>query len=323
MSCELLLMRHGKSDWDAGTDDFRRPLKSRGKRAAQQIGTWLLQQGLLPDHIVSSPARRALDTAHRLSRVLGLNITAVHEDDRIYHASVDDLLDVLHDCPAEAQRVLLIGHNPAAEDLLLQLVSEKDIIPEDGKLLPTAALARLQLACAWSSLTRDCAQLVSTTRPSQLPKTFPYPAPHGSGQRERPAYYYTQSGVIPYRVKDGRLEILVIASNKKKHWVLPKGIQDPGMSAQESAAREALEEAGALGEVDAQSLGRYTYEKWGAECTVDVFPMRVSELIEEADWDESHRGRQWLKASKAADKLKQAALAPMIENLAQRLRIDL
>ena len=56
---ELLLLRHGKSDWSAGTDDLHRPLKNRGKRGAQRIGTWMWQQDLVPDHIISSPATRA------------------------------------------------------------------------------------------------------------------------------------------------------------------------------------------------------------------------------------------------------------------------
>ncbi|NNJ95082.1 MAG: histidine phosphatase family protein, partial [Halobacteria archaeon] len=43
MTHELLILRHGKSDWDAGTDDYHRPLKDRGKRGAQRMGVWLLQ----------------------------------------------------------------------------------------------------------------------------------------------------------------------------------------------------------------------------------------------------------------------------------------
>ena len=65
MTRELLILRHGKSDWEAGTDDFHRPLKDRGKRGAQRVGVWLLQQGLLPDHVVSSPAERAIVTAEK------------------------------------------------------------------------------------------------------------------------------------------------------------------------------------------------------------------------------------------------------------------
>ncbi|MEJ2405597.1 MAG: histidine phosphatase family protein, partial [Candidatus Thiodiazotropha sp.] len=52
MSRELLLLRHGKSDWTQQMDDFDRPLKDRGKRGAQRVGIWLLQQSLVPDLVV-------------------------------------------------------------------------------------------------------------------------------------------------------------------------------------------------------------------------------------------------------------------------------
>ena len=153
-------------------------------------------------------------------------------------------------------------------------------------------------------------------------QTFPWPGPDGEEQRPRPAYYYRQSSVIPYRIKKGRLEILVIASSGNKHCVVPKGIHDPGLTAQESAAKEALEEAGARGTVDDHSLGSYSQEKWGATTQVEVYPMQVEELIPEEEWEETHRGRKWLPAEKAIDKLKQPALGPMIRTLSERLKTD-
>jgi phosphohistidine phosphatase len=65
MTRELLLLRHGKSDWSTGVDDYHRPLKDRGKRDAQRIGVWLAQQKMIPDLIVTSSAERALVTAQK------------------------------------------------------------------------------------------------------------------------------------------------------------------------------------------------------------------------------------------------------------------
>ncbi len=319
---ELLLLRHGKSDWDAGTDDYHRPLKNRGKRGAQRMGTWLWQQGLVPDHIISSPATRARETAYKACKSMGLGVADVHLDERVYLPTTGALMDMLRACPSTAQRVMLVGHNPSLEDLLTRLVSDAVVIPDDGKLLPTSTLARLELQCDWQAIKGNCARLLSITRASRLPKTFPFPAPHGKEQRPRPAYYYRQSSVIPWRLKKGRLEILVVSSSGNKHCVVPKGIHDPGLSAQESAAREALEEAGARGTVDEHSLGSYTQAKWGATTRVEVFPMRVSKLIPEAEWEETHRGRQWLPAEEAIRKLKQPALGPMIRALSDRLKAD-
>ena len=319
MTRELLLLRHGKSDWGTGVDDFHRPLKDRGKRTAQRIGVWLAQQQTQPDLIVTSPAERALVTAEKACKAMGNGVEGIVQDERIYAAGLDELLTVLADCPPDADRVMLVGHNPGLEELLAWLASDDVPRPDDGKLLPTATLARLEMPADWRALVAGCARLVSITRPATLAKKFPYPAPDGSEQRDRPAYYYTQSSVIPYRVRNGQVEILVIASSKKHHLVVPKGIQEPGLSPQASAAREALEEAGIEGEVAAAALGSYTCEKWGATCTVTVYPMKVTRVIADEEWEESHRGRRWLSPEKAASQLKQAELGPLVKKLAAML----
>jgi phosphohistidine phosphatase len=315
MTRELLLLRHGKSDWSVGVDDFYRPLKDRGKRAAQRIGVSLAQQKLEPDLIVSSPAERALVTAEKTCKAMGNGAQDIRKEERIYEAGLSDLLKVLADCPADAGRVMLVGHNPGLEELLEWLVIDSVPVPEDGKLLPTATLARLQMPADWGALIAGCAQLHSITRPGSLPKKFPYPGPDGEEQRDRPAYYYTQSSVIPYRIRDGKPEILVIASSKKHHLVVPKGIKDPGLSPRESAAKEAWEEAGIEGEIGETALGSYSCEKWGATCTVAVYAMKVTRVIAEEEWEESHRGRQWVSPDKAASQLKQEELRPLVKKL--------
>ena len=71
----------------------------------------------------------------------------------------------------------------------------------------------------------------------------------------------SQSAIIPYRFNDGQLEILLICSSSKKHWVIPKGIIEPGLSPVSSASKEALEEAGVKGISDKNKLGQYSYHK--------------------------------------------------------------
>lgn len=322
MTRELLILRHGKSDWEAGAADFNRPLKDRGKRGAQRMGVWLLQQGLQPDRVVSSPAERALVTAEKACKAMGIGAKGIVRDRRVYDAGPGELLRVLADCPEQAQRVMLVGHNPGLEQLLVFLADETIPLPEDGKLLPTATLARLQMPEDWRDLQPGCARLVSITRPVGLPKKFPFPDADGKEFRDRPAYYYRQSSVIPYRRVDGRTEILVVSSSKKKHWVVPKGIHDPGLSAQDSAAKEAREEAGVEGRVADDPIGSYRYEKWGAECTVEVFPMEVTRVIPEQEWEERHRGRHWVSPEQAMQRLKQPQLKPMVRELAVMLGDD-
>jgi len=320
MTRELLLLRHGKSDWNADVDDFHRPLKDRGKRGAQRQGVNLARLGLQPDHAVTSPAERALVTAQKCLKAMGAHDGDLKQDRRIYAASWADLLAVLADCPTDAGRVLLVGHNPGMESLLSFLAGSDTPTPEDGKLMPTAALARLQLPDDWRKLPAGCARLLSLTRPAELPEKFPFPSPDGGEWRDRPAYYYNQSSVIPYRIEDGEPRILVISSSKKKHYVVPKGIKDPGLTPQESAAKEAREEAGVLGEVEEEPVGSYRYDKWGATCTVAVYPMAVTRVLPEDEWEEQHRGRDWVSPEQAIKRLKQAELIPMVQALAKRLR---
>ncbi|MGY6274651.1 SixA phosphatase family protein [Methylomonas sp. MgM2] len=168
MARELILMRHAKSDWPEGVADFNRPLKKRGRKAAQAVGEWLLALNLLPDWIVASPAQRARETAEKLCKGLGLKKRdSIHYDDRIYESSPNILKNVLADCPTFAGRVLLIGHNPGLDALLVDLVA--GVVPaEDGKLFATATVARLSLPDNWLQLNPQSGQLLELRRASSL-----------------------------------------------------------------------------------------------------------------------------------------------------------
>lgn len=318
-SHELLILRHGKSDWSVGADDFHRPLKNRGKRSAERIGLWLLQQGFKPDLIISSPAQRAIVTARMTCMTMDMDARDIETDRRIYAAGLRELLDVMHTVPEQAWRLMLVGHNPGMEILLSWLVQEDILLPEDGKLIPTATLAKLGFNCRWSEIEMGCAKLETIKRPGDLPEKFPYPSLGSKELRDRPAYYYSQSSVIPYRIRDNAIEILCITSHKRKHWVLPKGINDPGLTPLESAAQEALEEAGVVGIVSKDAIGSYNYTKWNATCNVEVYPMVVTKVIPEQDRLEQHRKREWVSCEEAERRLQQKALKDMIRVLTKKL----
>jgi len=166
---ELVVIRHAKSAWDTDArSDFDRPLKKRGRKDAPRMGRWMAEEGLRPDLVVSSPARRAKQTTMLLLEELELEEDAVRWEPCVYGAELPDLLDVLAEIPRSAGRVLLVGHNPGLEDLVLHLGGESVTIPGDGKLLPTAAAARLRMPVDWSRLPPGAASLLSLTRPKQL-----------------------------------------------------------------------------------------------------------------------------------------------------------
>ena len=113
----------------------------------------------------------------------------------------------------------------------------------------------------------------------------------------KPDYFCRQSGVIPYRVRKGNLEVLLITSRKERRWIIPKGIIEPDYSARNSAAKEALEEAGIKGGVHSKLLGMYRHRKFGRTCTVKVYPMRVTRVYKV--WEEADRDREWMPLKKA------------------------
>ena len=127
---------------------------------------------------------------------------------------------------------------------------------------------------------------------------------------EVPNHFYTQSAVLPYRVLEGHVEIMLVTSRSKRRWVLPKGVVEPGLSAVDSAVKEAWEEAGVEGIVDPEVLDRYTYKKWGGICTVQVFPLRVERVAE--SWPESSRDRRWLELRDAALRVDEPELREII-----------
>lgn len=116
-------------------------------------------------------------------------------------------------------------------------------------------------------------------------------------------WLYRQSAVIPYVKRKGHFEIVLVTSSSARHWIFPKGIIEPDMSPQDSAAKEALEEAGISGKVASEMIAEYEYEKWGGICSVQVYPMKVAEILDE--WDEKHfRRREIVSVSKAINRIR-------------------
>ncbi len=170
----VILLRHAKSDWsDAVTRDFDRPLNDRGRRAAQVMGQWAKGAALHFDRVIASPAVRATETLATFMDSYGKAIDA-HWDRRIYLASSATLLDVLRDQPDICETLLMVGHNPGLEDLVL------DMVPEGGCparteveiKYPTATIARLDFAAdRWADIGRP-AELSLFMRPRDIDATL-------------------------------------------------------------------------------------------------------------------------------------------------------
>lgn len=310
---ELILLRHGKAEPLRDGFDMDRRLKNRGKREIQRIGTWLAQQSRTPDCVVTSPAERTRTSAEKCCKAMGLAAGGIQEDVRLYRARTSDLLACLHIQPDHCERLLLVGHNPGLEELSALLLGRPI------KSIVTATALIFYSSRPWSQWSAGCAKLLKKQSGCDLPDGFPYPLELPKEKRPRPAYYYRQSSVIPYRMKKGKPQVLLILSSGGKRWVVPKGIVEPGLSPAESALIEAEEEAGAKGKVSGPALGTYVYEKWGAPIRVEVFAMEVSRLMDAPQWAESHRGRQWVSLAEAREQLAQKGLLALLDRLQERL----
>ena len=137
---ELILLRHAHAEpADNGQADIDRPLSPHGLAEAEAAGRWLLEQRLVPDRVLCSPARRTRET---LEAVLGLTgYVEQRLDERVYDATPGTLADIA-DGHRDAERLLMVGHNPGFEHLAALLHSGQS---GDYRGMPPAAVAVLSL----------------------------------------------------------------------------------------------------------------------------------------------------------------------------------
>lgn len=143
----LILLRHAKSEWPNSIPDHDRPLAPRGREAAPLIGAYLAREGLWPDQVLVSPARRTQETWSLASPQLATRPAIVTEP-RIYEASASTLFSVLREQPAQIHCLMMVGHNPGMESLAARLCGSG---PAEARLamaakFPTGALAVIDLA---------------------------------------------------------------------------------------------------------------------------------------------------------------------------------
>lgn len=155
----IFLLRHAKSSWEnSDLSDFDRPLNKRGLETAPFMGEIIAKNKFQIDLIISSPARRARQTAILVKEIAHIN-GEIEYDDRIYEASPPRLLEVISEIAENHESAMLVGHNPGLEGFVKLLAGE--IQP-----MPTAALAVIDLKIEkWNEITADCGTLRTLLRP--------------------------------------------------------------------------------------------------------------------------------------------------------------
>jgi phosphohistidine phosphatase len=163
-SKHLALLRHAKSSWsNPDLPDHDRPLAPRGRRAAERMGVYIQEKGLVPDLVLCSSARRARQTLDLLE--LPSNTVELVEDE-LYGATATALIARLSRVGDATHSVLLIGHNPSIHEAATNLASNPDAVAQD---FPTAALAEFLVPTLhWKDLGPGVADLKAFTTPRSL-----------------------------------------------------------------------------------------------------------------------------------------------------------
>lgn len=159
----LFILRHAKSSWEnSELSDFDRPLNQRGFNAAPLVGETIRKNHFQIDLIISSPAKRAAQTAALVKQSAELE-AEIRFDERIYEASPHRLLHIASELEEAIQSVMLVGHNPGLEGLVKLLTQEVEP-------MPTAALAVVDLKIdVWEDIHIDCCcNLRALLRPKDL-----------------------------------------------------------------------------------------------------------------------------------------------------------
>ena len=164
---EIWLLRHAKAEHGFNIADFDRSLEESGKNDAMAIAYYLKNAQLYPDLILSSPANRAIETARIVYKILNQPDLVIEQNLQIYNAMLEQLQSVLASCEESIERLLLVGHNPGLEGLLVYLVGF-EALPQSQEWLGTATFVRLCTESTWSRLHKECCQLMTITSPHSL-----------------------------------------------------------------------------------------------------------------------------------------------------------
>src|SRR5215470_1494252 len=167
----LVLLRHAKSAWP-GVPDHERPLARRGQRDAPVMGRWLRAAGYVPDLVLCSTARRARETWQLAQAELGAAPQVRFSGD-VYEAGPAELIGLARETASSVRVLLIVGHNPAMEELALDLASGEgpaaaEALNRMRAKFPTAAVAVLDVTGGWAGLSRENTRLACFVTPRDI-----------------------------------------------------------------------------------------------------------------------------------------------------------
>jgi phosphohistidine phosphatase len=156
----IVLLRHAKADWPS-VPDLERPLAERGRKDAPAAGQWLAGTGIMPDLALCSPAVRTRETWKLAAHELPRRPKTVYEE-RLYEASLGELIALVNETADEVNDLLVVGHNPGMHALADALAGEAadDLLPRMNRGgFPTSAIAVLSFTGSWKTVEHGVGRL--------------------------------------------------------------------------------------------------------------------------------------------------------------------
>jgi len=159
----LTLVRHAKSSWNHhGISDFDRPLNQQGEREAHDMGKRLAEREILPDSLITSPAKRARQTAEIIAPAIGYETEVIEPINILYGANLHEMHALIEKLNDSMDHVLIIGHNPTWTELANHLTGATIFN------IPTCGVAHLELNIqTWNEIHENCANLLHFDFPNK------------------------------------------------------------------------------------------------------------------------------------------------------------
>ncbi len=166
----VYLLRHAKSSWsEEGMKDHDRPLNARGRGAAQRMGAEMKFRDYIPDVILCSSAKRTQETLSLMAPAMGADIPARIDAD-LYLAGTDVLLERIRGTSADADSIMLVGHNPGLEQMIVELTNPKTTSHPCPDKLPAGALVVVDFDVeSWGDVAPRTGDIADLIFPKLLP----------------------------------------------------------------------------------------------------------------------------------------------------------
>ena len=161
---KLFIVRHAKSSWDfPELDDFDRPLNKRGKANAPEMGRRLAEKDVLPDLLISSPAKRAAATARRIAEAIHYDKNKIIKEQEFYHGGVQNFVNIISQQEKDINTLMVFGHNPGLTDLANYLANAGIYN------IPTCGIVEIDFdSDDWSDVAKGKGKLVSFDYPKKV-----------------------------------------------------------------------------------------------------------------------------------------------------------